>query len=262
MYSRKKPVHIPLIFNGFPSNFILKICKVAQDCLLDEEPNGFYPIPFVNGTEFGSNAIFKSKEIANKVEEIMSTVVTEVLSISHKRIIMISFQMAIKEDELNDFIFYIEQNTFFLCHPKEGYAKSIIQKMIEILEKYMIPNPIVLVSDLIEGCTVSLKEDERLMIPCDLQTFLIPISSKEDAFFKEFNGKLERLKKMEVDCKGMLFNIVKSICQGIDVKGVYYFITPNHVELTGLPFHLKNFSEILKRRIRDEQSEVRVLSRK
>ena len=134
--------------------------------------------------------------------------------------------------------------------------------MMGVLKKYMIPRPIVLVVDLIEGCSVSLKEDERLIVPCDLQTFLIPISNKEEAFSKEFNGKLERLKKIEVDCKGMLFDIVKSICQGIDMKGVYYFITVNHVELTGLPFNLKNFSEILKRRIRDEHTEVRVLSRK
>lgn len=262
MYSRQISVHIPLIFNGFPSKFMLKICKVAQDCLLDEEPKGYYPIPFVNETEFGSDAIFKSQKMVDKVEEIMSTVVTRDFPISHKRIILISFHIAIEEDEPSDFIFYMEQNTFFLCHSKEGYAESVVQKMMGVLKKYMIPRPIVLVVDLIEGCSVSLKEDERLIVPCDLQTFLIPISNKEEAFFKEFNGKLERLKKIEVDCKGMLFDIVKSICQGIDVKGVYYFITVNHVELTGLPFNLKNFSEILKRRIRDEHTEVRVLSRK
>ena len=60
--------NIPLIFNGFSMPFMLRICNVAHDLLLEENPTGFYPTPFVNKTNFGSDAVFKSKEIADKVE--------------------------------------------------------------------------------------------------------------------------------------------------------------------------------------------------
>ena len=253
--------NIPLIFNGFSMPLMLRICNVAHDLLLEEIPTGFYPTPFVNKTNFGSDAVFKSKEMADKVEEILEEVVVKEFPISSKRSILILFHIAI-ENDVNDFIFSLEDNIFFLWHKKEGHAEFIIQKMMELYEKYMISYPIVLISDLIDGCTISLKEDERLIVPVELNTLVIPIKSKEEAFMKEFSGLLKRIKKMVVECKGMKFIDVKNICQGIDVKGVYYFITSDHIELTGLPFHLKNFSEIMKRRIREEMTETRVLSRK
>jgi hypothetical protein len=134
--------------------------------------------------------------------------------------------------------------------------------MVEVFDKYMIPHPVILVADLIKECPVSLNEDERLMISCEHQTFLIPIANKEEAFFKEFNAKLKRLKKLEVNCNGVQFLTMKKICSEIIVKGVFYCITPVHVELTGLEYNLKQFSEVLKRRIKEKNLENRVLSRK
>jgi hypothetical protein len=60
----------------------------------------------------------------------------------------------------------------------------------------------------------------------------------------------------------MDFYEVKEICKEIDIKGVYFFITPENVELSGLPFNVKGFSDILKRRLKEKPTESRVLSRK
>ncbi len=71
---------------------------------------------------------------------------------------------------------------------------------------------------------------------------------------------------MDVVCSGIQFATMKHICSEIDVKGVFYHITPDHVKLTGLSHSLKSFSEVLKRRIKDHikdmQTKSRVLSRK
>jgi hypothetical protein len=115
---------------------------------------------------------------------------------------------------------------------------------------------------LIDGCSIPLNEDEKLIVPCKYKTLLIPMKEKEEVFFKEFQLIIKRIKEIEVECKGMQFNQLKRICQEIGIKGVFYFIINEKVILTGLPFHLKNFSEILKRRIRDEVTGTRVLSRK
>jgi hypothetical protein len=251
-----------LTFNGFPSRMILQITQLAQKLLLEENPQGFFPIPFINNVECGSNATFKCKEMADKVRQLVEQVITHDFPISSIRIIMNTLHLAIDEGEEDDFIIHVEGKMLFLLHPDEGYAESTIERMIEILEKYMIPHPIVLLTELLSSCTVKLSEDEMLMIPCEMQTFLKPIHSKEVAFFKDFNRVLSRIKKTQVECRGMDFYEVKGICKEINVNGVYFFITPDHVELTGLPFNTKNFSDILKRRIREQQTESLVLSRK
>lgn len=261
-----KQVQIPLLFNGYPVPFMAKICKIAQNILNEDDPKAYNPTPFVKKNDVGCEAVFRSQSMANKVEEIMENVSTKEFPVSSYRAIEICFHMAIEEDESENFIYFIEENTFFICHPEEGHAEHICEKMMEFFKRHILPHPIVLVSDLIDICSVPLKEDERLIISCGLSTLLIPMADKEEEFFKEFRVKIDRLKEMEVECNGILFASMKQICSEIDVKGVFYFITPTHVKLTGLPHHLKNFSEILKRRIKervkDQQTNFRVLSRK
>jgi hypothetical protein len=109
---------------------------------------------------------------------------------------------------------------------------------------------------------VKLTESEMLMIPCGMQTFLKPIFDKEAQFMKAFSKTIERVTKLKVGCAGMDFYEVKDICKEIDIKGVYFYITPENVELSGLAFNIKNFSDILKRRLKDHPTEARVLSRK
>jgi hypothetical protein len=258
---------IPLIFNGFSLPYMVMICKTAQDELNAAHPEGIYaPTPFVSKTDFGCQATFRSNQIALKVEEMVETTVTHEFDIASQRAIQILFHMA--TDTPNEFVIHIDFNessdesVLFLWHRTDGHASSTIEKMNTMYEKYMIEHPITLVSDLIDGCSIPLNEDEKLIVPCKYKTLLIPMKEKEEVFFKEFQLIIKRIKEIEVECKGMQFNQLKRICQEIGIKGVFYFIINEKVILTGLPFHLKNFSEILKRRIRDEVTGTRVLSRK
>lgn len=251
--TRSTKNRIPLNFNGFPMPLIVNICKVAQDIL-----GGDHPTPFVKKTNFGCQADFESKEMVEQVQQILNDVVTHDFPISSTRIIYVCFHIAIEDDEPESFIYHFENNTFFICHPTEGYSDEIIRRMKEIYEKHMFPHSILLISDLV----AELSADDYLMIPCELQTFLLPMIDKEEEFFKEFHRKLERLKTITVDYDRITFDEVKSICKDITLKGVFYRIKVNMIELTGLPFNLKNFSEILKRRIREKQTRTHVLSRK
>jgi len=261
-----KPVEIPLVFNEYPVPFIAQICKVAQDILKETNPKAHNPTPFVKKNSFGCEAIFKTQAMADKVEEIMKDVTTQEFPIANFRIIEICFSIAIEGDSPENFIYYTEENTFFICHPEPGYAEHICGRMKEFFDRHMFQVPIVLAADLIELSKVPLKEDERLMISCGKSTFLIPIADKEEGFFEDFCAKVDRLKEMDVDSGGIQFATMKQICSEIAVKGVFYHITPDHVKLTGLSHSLKSFSEILKRRIKDhikdQQTKVRILSRK
>jgi len=261
-----KPVEIPLVFNEYPVPFIAQICKVAQDILKENNPKEHNPTPFVKKNSVGCEAVFKTQAMVDKVEEIMKDVATYEFPIANFRIIEICFNIAIEGDSPENFIYYIEENTFFICHPEPGYAEHICGRMKEFFDSHIFQLPIVLVADLIELSKVPLKEDERLMIPCGKSTFLIPMADKEENFFEDFCAKIERIKEMDVDCDGIQFATMKQICSEIGVKGVYYYITQDHVKLTGMSYHLKSFSEVLKRRIKEhnkeQQAKARVLSRK
>jgi hypothetical protein len=204
--------------------------------------------------------------MADKVEEIMRDVSTQDFPVANFRIIEICFNIAIEGDSPENFIYYTEENTFFICHPEPGYAEHICGRMKEFFDSHIFQLPIVLIADLIKLCKVPLKEDEYLMISCGKSTFLIPMADKEEAFFEDFCAKVEKIKEMDVDSGGIQFATMKQICSEIEVKGVFYYITPEHVKLTGMSHHLKSFSEVLKRRIKDhikdKQMKVRVLSRK
>lgn len=263
---KNKQVEIPLVFNGYPVPFMANICKVAQDILNEIDQKGYNPTPFVKKNNVGCEATFKTQAMADKVEEIMSDVATQDFPIDNYRVIEICFNMAIKDDSPENFIYHIEGNTFFICHPDPGYAEYICSQMKEFFDSHIFQLPIVLVADLIEICRAPLKVDERLLISCGKSTFIVPMPDKEEAFLQEFCEKVERLKEMEVDCCGIPFAAMKQLCSEIDVKVVFYYITPDHIKLTGLTHSLKSFSEVLKRRIKehikDQQSKSRILSRK
>ena len=263
---KNKPVEIPLVFNGYPVPFMAKICKVAQDILNEIDPKEFNPIPTVVKNNVGCEALFKTQTMADKVEEIMNDVATQDFPIANFRIIEICFNIAIEDDSPENFIYYTEENIFFICHPEPGYAEHICGRMKEFFDSHIFQTPVVLVADLIKLCKVPLKEDERLLIPCEKSTFLIPMADKEECFFEDFCAKVDRLKEMDVDCRGIQFATMKHICSEIDVKGVFYHIAPDHVKLTGLTHSLKSFSDVLKRRIKeyikDLQTKTRILSRK
>jgi len=243
-----------------------KICKVAQDILNEIDPKGYNPTPFVKKNDVGCEAVFKSQAMADKVEEIMTDVATQEFPIENPRVIEICFQIAIEDDLPENFIYQIDPDSFFICHPDPGYAEHICGRMKEFFDKHIFQLPTVLVDNLIEFCKVPLKADDRLLISCGKSTFLVPMPDKEEVFFQEFCDKVDRLKEMNVDCCGILFATMKQICSEIDVKGVFYYITPDHVKLTGLAHSLKSFSEVLKRRIKeyikDQMTKTRILSRK
>lgn len=255
---------IPLTFNGFPPRFILRMTEFAQKSLLQENPNGDYHIPFINKNDVGCYANFRCKKMADKVTELLDQVISHDFPEFCKiRLVMNLFYHNISDDEEKNFVFHIDDKTIILFHPDKEVTESTISKMNEMLEKYMIQHPIVLVTELLSSSTVKLTSEEILMIPCGMQTFLMPIYEKEAQFMKSFSKILERVKTQKVPCVGFDFYEVKEICKGIDIKGVYFYITPENVELSGLQFNVKNFSEILKRRLKDHQSsESRVLSRK
>jgi hypothetical protein len=260
---------IPLTFNGFNNHFILHIAKKAQYTLCNElrYDAKSLPYPFINKSEGGCYAKFTCKEMADKVVQFVDQVVTYDFPKDFKpRIILNIFNHSIDEKEAINFVYYVEENTLSLFHLEEGMAQRTIEKMLQLLERYMIPHPVVLVSELFASCEVKLSENELLMIPCGMKTFVMPIYSKEAQFMKAFSKTVQRITSNKVDCKGMDFYEVKDICKEIEIAGVYFFITPENVELSGLPFNVKNFSEILKRRLKEHQKEQstegRVLSRK
>jgi hypothetical protein len=263
---KNKPVEIPMVFNEYPVQFIAQICKVAQDILNEIDPKGYNPTPFVKKNNVGCEAVFKTKEMADKVEEIMKDVATHEFPIENYRVIDCCFHIAIEDDAPENFIYFIKENSFFICHSDPGYADHICEKMKDFFDSHIFQLPVVLVADIIEICKVSLKEDERLIISCGKSTFLVPMPDKEETFFEEFCEKVERIKEMDVDYAGIQFATMKRICSEVEVKGVFYYITPDHVKLTGLSHCLKSFSEVLKRRIKehikDQQTKSRILSRK
>jgi hypothetical protein len=263
MFKGSKSIFIPLTFNGFPDRLILRIAELAHNLLLEKNPNGIFPIPFINKNDVGSYATFKCQGMADKVTQLVDQVVShDFPDFSNMRLVKNLFHLSIDSAEEENFIYYVDEKTFFLLHPYEGMAQKTIEKMNQMLERYMIQYPIVLISELLPSCAVKLMEEEILIIPCGMQTFLKPIYAKENQFMKNFSKTLERVSKLRVDCKGIEFYEVKDICKEIEIKGVYFFITPEYIELTGLPFNVKGFSEILKRRLKEQHTESRVLSRK
>ena len=258
----KGPI-FPLTFNGYNPFLIMKIAEKAQKELQKIDPSGDFPIPFFNKSEVGTYANFKCKRLADTVTDFLEKVVSHDFpeSYSSKRLLVNLFYHCIEENKEN-FIYLVDERTFFLFHLDERIAKDTIEKMTQMLERYMIQYPVVLLTELFQSCPMKLTEEEMLMIPCGMQTFLMPIYSKEAQFMKAFSKTLERITKNKVACTGMDFYDVKHICKEIDIKGVYFYITPEYVELSGLPFNIKNFSDILKRRLKDHTTEARVLSRK
>jgi hypothetical protein len=265
---KDKSVFIPLTFNGFPARFILKITEFAQKSLLQQDPTGNFPIPFINKNDVGSFATFKSKEMADKVTELVDQVIShDFPEYCNIRVIMNLFYHNISEQDEKNFVFHIDDKTIILYHPDKEVAETTISKMTEMLEKYMIEHPTLLVADLLNSCSVKLTSEEILMISCGMKTFLMPIYEKEAQFMKSFKKTLERVKTQKIAFVGLDFYEVKKICieisNEIDKKGVYFYITPENVELTGLQFNVKNFSESLKLSLKDHQStDSRVLSRK
>jgi len=258
----KGPI-IPLTFNGYNDRLILKIAELAQKELWKVDSSGSYPIPFINKNDVGCYANFKCKKMADKVIQLVDQIIShDFPEFCNMRVVLNLFHHCIKETEKNDFIYYVDERTMFIWHANQEVAQMTISKMNKMLEKYMIPHPIVLLSELLPSCSVNLTEDEMLMIPCGMQTFLKPIFAKEAQFMKAFSKTIKRVTKLKVACAGMDFYEVKEICKQIDIKGVYFYITPENVELSGLPFNVKNFSESLKRRLKDQPTEARVLSRK
>lgn len=259
----KRPI-IPLTFNGYEQFLIMKIAEMAQNELKKNDPSGDFPIPFFNKCEVGTYANFKCKQMADKVTELLEKVVKHDFpeAFSSPRLWLNLFHHCIEEEEQINFVFFADEKTFFLLHLTEGIAEKTIEKMQQMLEKYMIPHPVVLLTELFKSCAVKLSEQEILTIPCGMKTFLMPSHNKEAQFMKAFSKTLSRVTTNKVACVGMDFYDVKGICKEIDIKGVYFYITPEYVELSGLPFNVKNFSEALKRRLKDQTTEARVLSRK
>jgi hypothetical protein len=241
----------------------MKIAEMAQKELQKIDPSGSFPIPFFNKSEVGTYANFKCKRIADKVTDFLEKVVSHDFpeSYSSSRLWVNLFHHCIEEPKEN-FIYFVDERTFFLFHLDENMAKDTIEKMTQMLERYMIQHPVVLLTELFQSCPMKLPEEEMLIIPCGMQTFLMPIYSKEAQFMKAFSKTLSRVTTNKVACSGMDFYDVKQICKEIDIKGVYFYIMPEYVELSGLPFNIRNFSDILKRRLKDHTTEARVLSRK
>ena len=254
---------IPLTFNGFPARLILQITQLAQKNLMKIDPKGSFHIPFINKNDVGSYANFKCKKMADEVTRLVDQLKEhDFPDYCNMRLVLNLFYHSIHEDEEENFIFHVEDKTIFLLHAEEAIAEETISKMTQTLEKYMIQHPIVLISELLASSAVKLTEEEMLMIPCGMNTFLMPVHSKEIQFMKAFSKTLNRVIKNKVECQGMDFYDVKEICKEINIKGVYFYITAEYVELSGLPFNVNNFSDILKRRLKEQHTEARVLSRK
>jgi len=262
IYQRRPPT-FPITFNGFPAHFIMNTCGFAQKLLREKYPSDDLHIPFINKSDVGCYANFKCKKMADKVQELVDDVVThDFPDFCNLRVLDNVLHHSIDAEDEENLIYYIEENTIFILHPEKGFAERTIKRMTEMLDKYMIPHPIVLVSELFESCSIKLAQEEILIISCGMQTFLKPIFIKESQFMKDFSKTLTRIVTKKVNCSGMDFYDVKDVCKKIDIKGVYFYITPNHVELSGLPYNVKNFCEILKNRLKDVPSEFREVSRK
>ena len=260
---QKRSPTFPITFTGFSARFIMNICRFAQRLLRVEYPTDELHIPFINKSDVGCYANFKCQKMADKVQELSNDVVThDFPDFCNLRLLDNVLHHSIDAKDESEFVFHIEENTIFLLHPVKGFAEGTIEKMTEMLDKYMIPYPIVLVNDLFESCSVKLAKEEMLIISCGMQTFLKPIFAKEPQFMKAFSKTLTRIVTKQVKCSGMDFYDVKGVCKEIDIKGVYFYITPDHVELSGLPYNVKNFCEILKNRLKDVPSEAREVSRK
>jgi hypothetical protein len=260
---QKRQQTFPITFNGFPGHFIMNTCRFAQKLLKGENPSGDFPIPFINKSDDGCYANFKCKKMADKVQELVDDVVThDFPDFCNLRLLDNVIHHSIDAEDEGHLIYYIEENTIFILHPEKGFAERTIEKMTQMLDKYMIPHPVVLVSDLFESCSIKLTQEELLMISCGMQTFLKPIFAKEAQFMKAFSRTLTRIVTKQVKCTGIDFYDVKDVCKEIDIKGVYFYITPEYVELSGLPFNVKSFSEILKNRLKDVPSQAREVSRK
>ena len=260
---QQRPLTFPITFTGFPARFIMNICPLAQRLLKAEDASGDFPIPFINKSDDGCYASFKCEKMAQKVRELVDYVVTrDFPDYCNLRLLDNVLHHSIDDKDEEKLIYYIHENAIFLLHPEKGFAERTIKKMTEMLDKYMIPHPLVLVNELFQSCSVKLTQEELLMISCGMQTFLKPIFAKEAQFMKAFSKTLTRIVTKQVNCTGMDFYDVKNVCKEIDIKGVYFYITPNHIELSGLQYNVKNFCEILKNRLKDVPSQAQQVSRK
>ena len=94
-------VSFPLIFNGFPPRFILKITGLAQQLLLQKKPEGNFHIPFINKNKEndGCYASFRDKEMTDEVTRLVDLVVSHDFPDGNMRLVLNLFHHSINEED-------------------------------------------------------------------------------------------------------------------------------------------------------------------
>jgi hypothetical protein len=132
MSRAKGGVSFPLIFDKLPlpSRFILRITTIAQQSLLQKNPEGNYHIPFINKNKEndGCYASFRDKKMADEVTRMVDEVVSHDFPDGNTRLVLNLFHHCIQEEDEKNFIYHTENKRFFFSILMKELLKRQFQR--------------------------------------------------------------------------------------------------------------------------------------
>jgi len=265
---------IQMEFHGFDKNYIVQVCKKAQEILNKANPDGiFAPTPFVSATADGCKATFHSEKLANLVNDIANKSVFSEVYLFMKPIgILVDLAKTLIGSEgpegpegpeglegpegPESVDFYLQfsedpQDPSFLhffgeCQSSVNQLKICFDKLYE---EHIVEIPIILVLELIKKIPVKLNEDDIMLIACGQRTLILSQGEKADEFNSHFRRLYSSVITTELEFKGKPWFELKGFCKEIEMKGIFYSIINDKVILKGLPNDIKMFSDALKKKI-------------
>ena len=268
---------IQMEFHGFDKNYIVQVCKKAQEKLNKANPDGiFAPTPFVSATADGCKATFHSEKLANLVNDIANKSVFSEVHLFMKPVgILIDLAKTLIEapeaPEAPETVdFYLQ----FSEDPKEpsflhffGECESSVNELKicfdKLCEEHIVEIPIILVLELIKKIPVKLNEDDIMLIACGQRTLILSQGENADEFNSHFRRLCASVITTELEFKEKPWFELKGFCKEIEMKGIFYSIINNKVILKGLPEDIKLFSDALKKKINEPTSTTtRIVKRK
>lgn len=270
---------IQMEFHGFDKNYIVHLCKKAQEKLNKANSDGiFAPTPFVSATPDGCKATFHSEKLANLVNDIADKSVFSEVHLFMKPIgILVDLAKTLIEQKDAEDAEDAENTDFYLQfsedpqHPSFlhffGECESSVNELKicfdKLYKEHIVEIPIILVLELIKKIPVKLNEDDIMLISCGQRTLILSQGEKADEFNSHFYRLYSSVITTELEFKEKPWFELKGFCKEIEMKGIFYSIINNKVILKGLPDDIKMFSNALKKKINEAAgTTTRIVKRK
>ena len=281
-HQHRQETRIQMQFHGFDKNYIVNVCKKAQEKLNKANPDGiFAPTPFVSATLDGCEATFHSEKLANLVNEIADKSVFSEVHLFMKPIgILVDLAKTLIEpkdpedpeaaEAAEDVDFYLQFSEdpqhpsllhfFGECQSSVNELKICFDKLYK---EHIVEIPIILVLELIKKIPVKLNADDIMLIACGQRTLILSQGEKADEFNTHFHRLYSSVITTELEFKEKPWFELKGFCKEIEMKGIFYSIINDKVILKGLPDDIKMFSDALKKKITEATiTATRIVKRK